>query len=209
MNTAHKPLTEEQAARQELPYGGFSTLKGDVTLRQYNQALNKSTLAFQHFIEPLLKEKLQIADIFSCENEHTPAVQALDYHSCIDYLLLFKGGRMCGLANRILFRDELNHKITLRKSRSNGKPTEYQKLKAAMNNGIYPKVICVSCVADNALKSCAIVRTADLMKFIEETNPPTRTNYDTDKNQTQEYFCFDWRDMQKHGYYMLILADCA
>lgn len=179
-------------------------------MRQYNQALKKSTHAFQNFVEPLLKEKLpSLTDIFSCENELTPAEQALDYHSCIDYLLLFKGGRMYGLANRILFRAELNHKFTLRKSRSNGTPTEYQKLKAAMNNGIFPKVICVSCVVDNALKSCAIVRTADLMKFIAETNPPTRTNTDYDKNQTQEYFCFDWRDMKQQGYNVWILADCA
>lgn len=169
-------------------------------MRQYDKALTKSARAFRKHIAPLLKQKLKLDKIISCEDKNSATKRDLDYKHCIDYQL-FKGGRMCGLANRILFRAELNHKFTLRKSRSNGTPTEHEKIKAAIENGgIYPELFCISCVVGDLVQSCAIVRTADLIKFIAETNPPTKTNTDRDKNQTQEYFCFDWRDLQKHGY---------
>ena len=178
-------------------------------MRQYDRALTKSARAFRNHIVPILKQKLKLDKIISCEDKNSATKRDLDYKHCIDYQL-FKGGRICGLANRILFRAELNHKITLRKSRSDGTPTEHEKIKSAIENGgIYPELFCVSCIVANSVKSCALIRTADLMKFIEETNPPTRTNTDHDKNQTQEYFCFDWRDMLQCGYNVWILVDCA
>lgn len=178
-------------------------------MRQYNKSLNKSSRAFREHIAPILKQKWSLDRITPCEGTESPEAQKADYEHCIDYQL-FKGGRQCGLANRILFRAEYKGKITLRKSRSNSKPTEFQKLKAAIKNGgIYPEIFCVSCIVGDKVKSCAVVRTSDLMKFISETNPPTFTNYDRDKHQRQEYFCFDLSQMVQKGYRVWILSSCA
>ena len=177
-------------------------------MRQYDKQLNDSARAFRKHIAPILKQKWNLDRITPCEGKKTPEARKADYENCIDYQL-YKGGRRCGLANRILFRAEYKGKITLRKSRSNGKPTEYQKLKAAIKSGdVYPEFFCVACVVANEVKSCAVVRTTDLLNFIDKTNPPTFTNYDCDKRQRQEYFCFDLVKMQQLKYPVWILADC-
>ena len=178
-------------------------------MRQYTKQLTKSAVAFRKHIAPILKKKCGVEKIVSCEGGQSPAQRDADYQQCIDYQL-FKGGRRIGLANRILFRAEYKDKITLRKARSNGKPTEYQKLKSAVeNNGTYPEFFCISCVVDDEVKSCIIFRTSDLLKFIDETDPPVRTNYDSDKQQRQDFYCFDWAELLRQGYKVWILTDCA
>lgn len=178
-------------------------------MRQYNNFLSKSARAFRKHIAPLLKQKWSLDRIISCEGQQSLEAQKDDYEHCIDYRL-FKGGRQCGLANRILFKLKYKNKITLRKSRSNGRATEYQKLKTAVKSGgIYPEIFCVSCVVGDEIKSCTAVRTQDLLKFIDETHPPTAISYDRDKKQSQEYFYFDVSQMIQKGYHVWILSNCA
>lgn len=179
-------------------------------MRQYDEALSKTTAAFSKHVEPLICKKWSLDFVHACEGKADGLDRALDYRHSIDYLL-FKGGRMFGLANRVLFRREYTDKITLRKKRINivtkeETPSDYLKFKTAIEDkDAYPEYFCVACVVDDVLVNCVAVQTADLIKFIDETNPPLRTNTDADKNQTQEYFLFDWRDMKKRGYKVWIL----
>ena len=174
-------------------------------MRQYNKDLSRSVKMFNRHVEPLIRKEWQVEFIHACEGKEDGLDGALDHRHSIDYLL-FKGGRMHGLANRILFKKKSANKITLRKKRINREtkeetPSDYLKLKKAIEEkDAYPEYFCVACVVDDVLVSCVTVQTVDLIKFIDETNPPIYKNIDEDKNQIQEYYCFDWRDMKKSGY---------
>ena len=172
----------------------------------YDKDLSKSAKAFEDHVAPLLKRKLKLEKIIACEDKQNDAERVLDYNACIDYLL-YKGGHVTGLASRISFKPDYKNKLTLRKERSNGRPTEYQKLEGAIKSGIYPKIFCAACVVLDELVSCAVVQTTDLLNFIDRYKPPTKTNFDCDKKQSQAYFVVDLLEMEQLKYPVHFLTD--
>lgn len=172
----------------------------------YDKDLSKSAKAFEDHVAPLLKRKLKLEKIIACEDKQNDAERVLDYNACIDYLIS-RGEHVSGLASRVSFKPEYKDKLTLRKARSNGRPTEYQKLEDAIDAGIYPKIFCAACVVDDELVSCAVVQTIDLLNFIDRYKPPIKTNFDRDKKQSQAYFVVDLLEMEQLKYPVHFLTD--
>ena len=173
-------------------------------MNSVDRALTKSQQAFIEYVEPLIRQKLQPEYLHRCEGHKHGLEAKLDRDYCVDYII-FKGGRMHGLASRISFRRQAMHEMTLRKTRINPetgeeKPSEYFKYKAAIKSGgAYPEYFCTACFDNDELLTCTFGLVADLIAFIDETTPPLKRN-DSDKYQWQDYFVVDLRDMKKRGY---------
>lgn len=168
-------------------------------MNSVDRALTKSQQAFIDYVEPLIRQKLQPEYLHRCEGHKQGLEAKLDRDYGCDYLI-FKGGRLHGLASRVSFRKQAMHEMTLRKTRINPdtgekKPSEYFKYK----NSEDPKYFCFACIDNGELLTCTLGYVADLIAFIDETNPPLKRN-DSDKYQWQDYFIVDLLDMKKRGY---------
>lgn len=86
-------------------------------MNSVDKALTKSQQAFIEYVEPLIRQKLQPEYMHRCEGIAHGLEQDLDREHGCDYLI-FKGGRMLGLASRVRFRRQAMHEMTLRKTRS-------------------------------------------------------------------------------------------
>ena len=172
----------------------------------YKQALKQSKRAFVKHVAPLIRRQWKVKYIHPCEGKDSGLDGTLDRKHGIDYQL-FKDGVSRGLASRILFKRNFAHVFTLRHSRDDGRKAEYAKLKANIEaKDVFPEIFLQACVVDGKLLTCAAVATVDLLKYIEEHNPPLRENKHDD-GQHQFFWAISWHELKQAGVKLFILAN--
>lgn len=111
----------------------------------------------------------------------------LDIYAGIDYLALSENG-LRGISSRIQTGKNW-HTFTIRKEKSTGNKTEYEKRVKGISSGyIYPYYT-LQAYLDTATIDYAICRTEDLYRFIKD-NP---TKVGQNKTTNAQFLIVDWR----------------
>lgn len=144
--------------------------------------------------------------------------QALDVRAGIDAWQIHTSHGIRGIASRVQWGDRDWGTFTVRYSRSSGATTEYEKRRAAIASGagwLFPYLTIQAYVEkparEGALLSAAVCRTADLIRYIEETHDP-----DLPVNERNEhgawlrpnhvdgnlFWVCEWNVMAEYGYHI-------
>lgn len=150
--------------------------------------------------KPILKTLLSDWDIVQVEGEDNAACKILDQSCGIDYLLTSpKSSLILGIASRVQYGKNYRT-FTVRKSRESGVLTEYQKRQQAISLGaIYPKYTMQAYVQGEEIDGLAIVRTADLIEFINRGYAEEKSTL-SDKVGQATFFVCKWDIMKFAGY---------
>ena len=125
----------------------------------------KSTNTFDRFVAPALQAAFGARVVYSTERHENELAKVLDY-SGIDAVLVDKHGWTLSFANRIQFGRDYGA-FTIRRSRPNGTPTEFDKLKNPLS--MKPACHVHSFIAEKSAV-VAITPTIELIKYIDK-NP--------------------------------------
>ena len=139
-------------------------------------------------------------ELVPVEGQTNEVCRVLDMECGIDYLLYSKySGQVYGLASRVQYGRNYRT-FTVRKERESGAKTEYRKrIEASTYGGLSPYYTMQAYVKDGEINGLALVKTEDLLKFIEKglaDEGKTGTNKD---GQATFYIC-DWDKLREAGY---------
>lgn len=168
--------------------------------------MSKSNAAMKLY-EPLLCKLLNCEHIKAVEGVDNEICKILDLSCGIDYLKVeCKNGGPKGIANRVQWIEptEDYNTFTIRKTRESGAATEFAKRLESIENGsLYPDLTMHTYIDKNMgeIRSLAIARTKDVIKYILKYNPPTR--FARDESGWAEFYYCDWDDMADKGYELL------
>ena len=139
-------------------------------------------------------------DIIKVEGEDNTACKILDMSCGIDYLLTSsKSSLIFGIASRVQYGQNYRT-FTVRKSRESGVLTEYQKRQQAISlGGIFPKFTMQAYVKDNEIDGLAIVKTNDLIEFINRGYAEEKSTRIDKIGQATFYVC-KWDNVKFAGY---------
>lgn len=139
-------------------------------------------------------------ELIPVEGQANEVCRMLDMECGIDYLLYAKySGQVYGLASRVQYGRNYRT-FTVRKERESGAKTEYKKRVASQDyGGLSPQYTMQAYVKDGEINGLALVKTEDLLKFIEKglaDEGKTGVNRD---GQATFYIC-DWDKLREAGY---------
>jgi len=166
--------------------------------RDMNTSMEKFSI-----IEPILKSVLKLDKIISIEKEtekgESDAAKWLDMYCGIDAYAKRENRGVYGIASRM--QNWKGYKtFTVRKSRPSGAETEYGKLLPSNKNGGYLSHYFVQAYFDeNGLKSWAVCKTADLIKYIDPETTQTKTAY-----SGEEFYVVNFDEMVSKGFDIIV-----
>ena len=159
-----------------------------------------------HASKQLLKKMFDCTtfEIYSVEGDNSNACTVLDKDCGIDYILKINNVFYTAAWRSIFVKkgEQIFSTFTLRKNRESGKKTEYDKRKEAIENGsLYPHFHIQAHVDDETKKvlRLGIVKTKDLMNYIDTYNPKLVINNRDQKGQTS-FYSIEWSDMRDKNY---------
>jgi hypothetical protein len=164
----------------------------------FNVAMEKTANAFQDICAPELKKILPYTFISIEKDTSVEALRMLDIEAGLDVLVnLHDEGVVRGMASRIQ-PDYKNWKtFTVRKERSSGARTEYEKKRAALNNdGLHPFYTMQAYTINGKLEGMAICHTKELFRLI---HIGCCTELPTGKDQIGQawFYIVNWSDFNK------------
>ena len=134
---------------------------------------NKSLAAFANFVKPALQIAFGAKKILPTERHENELETELDRNAGIDGVVVTSDGSPFAYASRVQFGKNYES-FSIRRSRPNGTPTEWQKLKNPLS--MKPAFHIHSFVADNEKSAIVgIVQTADLIRYIRQNPHQWRT----------------------------------
>ena len=139
-------------------------------------------------------------ELLPVEGQSNEVCRLLDMECGIDYLLYSKDlGQVYGLASRVQYGRNYRT-FTVRKERESGAKTEYKKRTDAKDcGGLSPHYTMQAYVKDGEINGLALVKTEDLLNFIEKgLADEGRTGANKD-GQATFYIC-DWDKLREAGY---------
>ena len=139
-------------------------------------------------------------ELIPVEGQANEVCRVLDMQCGIDYLLYSKcSGQVYGLASRVQYGRNYRT-FTVRKERESGAKTEYKKrIDASTYGGLSPQYTMQAYVKDGEINGLAVVKTEDLLNFIEKGFADEgRTGANKD-GQATFYIC-DWDKLREAGY---------
>lgn len=172
----------------------------------------RKSMAYVDAIQPVV-QKLLGGEFMPVEGEENPVCQMLDRTCGTDYFQVYRQRRLVwGVASRVQeIWDGCKpfNTFTVRKSRASGVKTEYEKRKDAIRSGgVYPYLTLQAYVNDKtgALMSLAVVRTEDLMKYVESGKAKEKHTGEKQIGQAA-FFTVDWQGFHDAGYRILAYPD--
>lgn len=161
----------------------------------YSEDAKKSRVAFAKFSTPALKKFFgDSAQILPTENQASEVEKALDFVG-IDGLIAMRDGTAYFYASRVQFVRVHNFKsFSLRSYRPSGAATEFAKLQRAKKNySAMPAYHIQTFVnTDEQTATVGIVKTIDLLRYVEEKKPETRHT-----SSGEEFYVIPWRELKK------------
>ena len=168
----------------------------------------RKSMKFVKVAQPILKELLNGGEIMAVEGDDNEICKMLDMTCGTDYFHVYSdGGLVWGVASRV---QEYNpdtssrpyNSFTVRKARDSGTVTEYEKRKKAIENGgVYPYLTMQAYINSKTqeVETLAIVRTQDLMEFVESGWAKERHTGAAQLGQAA-FFVAYWDTMERVGY---------
>lgn len=155
--------------------------------------LDLSMSQFDELIRPVLPQLFGSCEFIRTEGSPEEIAKILDQNIGIDGLIK-KGSVYYGLGSRIQSGSGVWNTFTIRKSRVSGHITELEKLRRAIkNDAMRPHFTMHAYVTNNELKSIGVVRTRDLVEYIDNHECKTRFAYDG----KAEFVYVNWGDISK------------
>jgi len=174
-------------------------------MRNWNSDLKKSNRLFVDIVYP------EIEDIFfkhggliPVESETSNEVsEILDRRAGIDFWYVsLESNDMYGIANRVQWDGNKWNTFTVRKERSTGSKTEFEKRKNQVNrNVLYPKYTLQSYVEEGKLLSSAIVNTSDLIEYVCKGSKDEEYSVKSVRSRTgwETFYVVDWSKVDEFG----------
>ena len=150
---------------------------------------DKSIRGFEKFVKPVLQSAFGAKKILPTERHNNELATALDQNAGIDGFVVDADGWTFGYSSRVQFGTNYAS-FSIRRSRTNGATTEYDKL----NN---PRQIKPSYHVQTFVKSdedsaaVAIVETVDLLRYIYKHPDQWRKTKDG-----ETFFYIPWRELK-------------
>lgn len=139
-------------------------------MTDFTGSFKKSTKFFElnkDWIVGLFKNE---CELLSLELDRGNVSQQMDMRAGIDYILIDKTtGKLYTIASRVNFYSGTIGHLTIRYSRKNGTPTEFEKRIDSVINGdsLYPnRIIQFDSASDLQPISCIVVETASLYRYL-------------------------------------------
>jgi len=138
---------------------------------EWRQRLEESNKAFLEVVWPIIKEVCGAGQIKPVEViEDNDLAHDMDVKCGIDIWQTVEGEGCRGIASRVQWNKNFKT-FTIRKEKTNGMKTEYEKRKKAIESGsyIYPYLTCQAYIKKEGfvLMGGAIARTTDIFRAIE------------------------------------------
>lgn len=144
---------------------------------------------FELYGRNMLERFFGSKQIFSTEKHQSPVERALDVACGVDCLVVDKNGHLHGVSNRFQHGHDYSA-FSIRRSRTNGKPTEFEKDLQAMKDGslVVDYSLHVFISDDGRSAIGGIAPKADLIEFCV-ANPES---YLTNRADGSTFFTIPW-----------------
>lgn len=175
----------------------------------FNDSIKQSTEDFQKLCLPIYLTIYKNTEFISLENTDNHVATLLDTFAGIDALLVHHHNKTIeGVANRVQRACKNWATFTIRYSRDNGSPTEYQKRIAAFkSSGLFPAWTIQAYISQDGknVLGLAVAPTAELWKYIENEKPEVK-HTGSDQYGQASFFVIPWRDMRKKKYRIMTVT---
>lgn len=173
----------------------------------FKQSMTKTMSDFNEKVLPILNRDYPNMKFVEVEgNVNNEIADDFDRYAGIDiYRVRPEVGEMIGIASRIQ-RGRVWRSFTVRKERKSGSLTEYEKRKQAIKKkSLYPLLTMQAYIEERTNNVViGLVRTEDLIDFIEKYNPKTKKTGADKIGQASFYTCY-WDALIEHGYKVVVL----
>lgn len=160
----------------------------------------RESMAWLEQAKPIIARLLNGGVTVPVEGDDNQVCKILDMTCGTDYIHVYaERGLVVGVASRIQDMGKNWRTFTVRKERDSGAKTEFEKRKYAIQKGgIYPLLTMQGYVVNGKIDGIAIVKTVDLMRYVDEGHATIR-HTGADQNGQASFFVCPWDDMRKHG----------
>jgi hypothetical protein len=164
-----------------------------------------STDFFYNHIWPYIEPYIDGYIVKIENNNPTHVEKTLDVLAGIDCWHVKDDFIVRGVASRVQITKTAYNSFTIRMARDNGKMTEYEKRKYAIEHSssgcVYPYITIQSYIASRSgpLLSCAVARTQDIIKFIDNGLHYTK------RTSNATFAVCEWDKMIEYGFDVLII----
>ena len=173
----------------------------------FKQSMTKTISDFNEKVLPVLNKNYSNMKFVEVEgNVNNEIADDFDRYAGIDiYRVRPEVGEMIGIASRIQ-RGRVWRSFTVRKERKSGSLTEFEKRRQAIKKkSLYPLLTMQAYIEErNRNVVIGLVRTEDLIDFIEKYNPETKETGAGKIGQASFYTCY-WDALIEHGYKVVVL----
>ena len=172
----------------------------------FEQSMTKTMSDFDSKVLPILKKKYPGMKYVEIEGRANDKVtRDFDIYAGIDvYRVRPDVYEMIGIASRIQ-RGKVWRTFTVRKSRNSGTVTEYAKRKRAIHTGSLYPALTLQAYIDGEKVIIGMVRTRDLIDYIDKYNPQVKKTGQDQRGQAEFYIC-PWEDIKERGYKVVVLT---
>lgn len=177
----------------------------------FKQSMTKTMSDFNEKVLPVLNKNYPSMKFVEVEGKADNEItKDFDVYAGIDvYGVRLAVSDMIGIASRIQRSKKAWRTFTVRKERKSGSLTEYAKRKYAISKGsLYPMLTMQAYIEENDNVVIGIVRTKDLIEYIDKCEPKIRTT-GSDKIGQASFFVCPWDDILKNGYKVYILESAG
>ena len=177
--------------------------------------LTRSAEAFAFSVWPVIGPMLGGGQLVSVES-----VAAIDFAKQLDVLAgidawqIQSNARLRGLASRVQWvTGNPYNTFTIRKSRTSGATTEYEKRLKAINNPragwLFPALTVQAYIATGTdrLLSAAGISTCDLFNFIANGTPQDHYTIRTNSQDGNEFIVVDWATLRRFDVKVVVAAE--
>ena len=172
----------------------------------FEQSMAKTMSDFDSKVLPILRKNYPGMKYVEIEGHANDKVtRDFDVYAGIDvYRVRPDVYEMIGIASRIQ-RGKAWRTFTVRKSRNSGNITEYTKRKRAIQAGSLYPVLTLQAYIDGEKVIIGMVRTRDLIDYIDKYNPQVKRTGQGQWGQAEFYIC-PWDDIKARGYKVVVLS---
>ena len=164
--------------------------------------LTASMDVFNRLIKPVLEDVMK-GEYIPVEGSPEEIAQLLDKRIGID-AMVDRGDTIYGLGSRIQIDSGVWDTFTIRCDRESGHITELEKLRKAIKaDSMRPQITMQAYVENDTLKSLALARTVDIIRYIDTHDCPERRSYDG-KGWAQ-FKVVHWDKMKAAGFGVKVL----
>ena len=166
--------------------------------------MSASMDVFKRLIQPVLEGVLR-GDYIPVEGSPEEIAQLLDKRIGID-AMIDRGNTIYGLGSRIQIDSGVWNTFTIRCDRESGHITELEKLRKAIKcDSMRPQITMQAYVENDELKTLALARTADIIRYMDDHDGDCPERFSRDKKGWAKFKVVYWDKMKAAGYGVKVL----